>query len=93
MNHPFFDMLREQMENYFHVERTGCTWYGFGKPVYVPAHRRPLGEIFTPLLEAGFALEKLVEPLPTDDFRRAEPKDYERLLRQPGFLCIRARKG
>ena len=31
-----------------------------------------------------------LEPLPTDEFRRAEPAEYARLLRTPNFLCIRA---
>ena len=43
--------------------------------------------------EAGFALERLVEPLPTEEFRQADPEDYEKLSRQPGFLCVRARRG
>jgi hypothetical protein len=30
---------------------------------------------------------------PTGDFREAEPEDYEELIRRPGFMCVRARKG
>jgi len=43
-----------------------------------------------PLLEAGFVLERILEPIPTEQFKQADPKGYEKLSRQPGFLCIRA---
>jgi len=92
LNHPFLDYMNEKSENYFHTERTGCTWYGFGKPVFVPTFRRPLSEVFSPLIDAGFQIEKVVEPLPTEDFRREAPQDYAKVLRRPCFICIRARK-
>jgi len=37
-------------------------------------------------------LERLLEPVPTEEFRKKAPEDYEELSRRPGFLCIRARK-
>jgi hypothetical protein len=46
-----------------------------------------------PLLAAGFTLEQLLEPRPVAEFRDQNPEDYEKLMRQPGFLCFRARKG
>lgn len=91
LEHPvmkYFDHRAES--NYFEVERMTYTWNGFGPPVEVPTHRRPLGEIFNPLVEAGFYLDKVLEPLPTEDFREKAPKDYEKLTREPGFMCIRA---
>jgi hypothetical protein len=51
-----------------------------------------LGEVINPLLEAGFALERLLEPTPTDEFRAKLPEDYAELMRRPGFLCVRAVK-
>jgi hypothetical protein len=59
-------------------------------PVRVPFYRRPLGEVINPLLEAGFALERLLEPTPTDKFRAKLPEDYVELSQRPGFLCVRA---
>jgi hypothetical protein len=46
---------------------------------------------FATPVNAGFAIERLLEPLPTDEFRQLKPKSYERLLRFPEFLLIRAR--
>ena len=86
----YFD--HQEQSNYFEVDRVTYTWRGFGSPVEVPSYRRPLAEIINPLIETGFMLEKVLEPLPTDEFKINAPKDYEELMRQPGFMCIRAVK-
>lgn len=79
--------------NYFEVELVEYEWRGFGEAVHVPSYRRPLGEVINPLVRAGFLLERILEPLPTEEFREKLPEEYEELNRQPGFLCIRAVKG
>ena len=97
--HPLGDylyMARHELTagNYFDVELFEVIWRGFGKPYpAVRAFRRSLSDEINPLLRCGFILDTLLEPRPTEAFRRAEPQDYERLLNQPGFLCVRARKG
>ncbi|HEU4326442.1 MAG TPA: hypothetical protein VFS21_25095 [Roseiflexaceae bacterium] len=58
----------------------------------MPTFRRPLSAAINPLLEAGFALDRLLEPQPTEAFRQADPARYARLLLRPTFLCVRARK-
>lgn len=92
--HPVGEYLywktRGQTGSYFATERVGCDWHGFGKSVYMPSFRRPLGELFNPLIESGFRLDRILEPLPTDEFRRADPRHYEELQREPAFICIRA---
>jgi hypothetical protein len=45
-----------------------------------------------PVIEAGVRLDRLFEPIPMDGLREKEPEDYEKLLKQPGFMCIRAVK-
>src|SRR5262245_31966134 len=79
--------------NYFEIEPVHYEWRGFGTPIRMPSYRRPLQEMLRPLLAAGFALEQLLEPRPVPQFREQEPGDYEKLMRQPGFICFRARKG
>lgn len=44
------------------------------------------------VIEAGVRLGKLLEPVHTDGLREKEPEDYEKLLKQPGVMCIRAVK-
>jgi SAM-dependent methyltransferase len=94
--HPFGDYLffkeRRKARNYFNTELAGCTWHGFGISVYVPGYRRPLNALLNPLIEAGFILDRIVEPLPTAEFKKADPRNYRKLMRMPGFICIRARK-
>jgi hypothetical protein len=94
MEHPYvkYDDHRET-SNYFEVELVEYEWRGFGAPVRVPSYRRPLSAVINPLVEAGFVLERILEPTPTEEFRRHAPEDYEELSRSPGFMCVRARKG
>ena len=93
VGHPFADcFLRDGAGRYFETEFVEYDWTGFGGCVRVPSYRRPLGEVIAPLLEAGFLLERLLEPTPTEEFKASDPQEYEELSRRPGFLCVRARK-
>lgn len=76
--------------NYFETEQVEIVWNGFGRRVSVPSYRRPLGAMLKPILEAGFILERLVEPRPSPEFEKEDPADYRKLMRQPGFICFRA---
>jgi len=53
--------------------------------------RRPLTAITGALTDAGFVIEKLLEPLPDEFFRETKPDVFERLLKFPEFILIRAR--
>jgi ubiquinone/menaquinone biosynthesis C-methylase UbiE len=94
MEHPYvkYDDHRET-SNYFEVELVEYEWRGFGAPVRVPSYRRPLSAVVNPLVKAGFVLEWVLEPTPTEEFRRQAPEDYEGLSKSPGFMCVRARRG
>jgi SAM-dependent methyltransferase len=93
IEHPMMKYFDHQAEtNYFQVEQVSYTWRGFGSPVQVPSYRRSLGDVFNPLIEVGFFLEKVLEPLPTAAFKDNDPQDYEKLTREPGFMCVRARR-
>jgi SAM-dependent methyltransferase len=94
VEHPadvFYD--HHPQGSYFEVERVELEWRGFGPDVRVPSYRRPLMAMLDSLLGAGFTLERLLEPRPVPEFKEHDPRDYEKLMRQPGFLCIRAGKG
>ncbi len=95
VDHPFADSSihnENERVNYFQTELVEYEWTGFGTSVQVPSYRRPLSAMINPLLEAGFALDRLLEPIPTEKFRQQAPQDYEELSRRPGFLCVRAVK-
>jgi SAM-dependent methyltransferase len=94
MEHPYGKFyIHRETGNYFDVELVEYTWRGFGKPVIVPSYRRPLSGVINPLLKAGFTLDQILEPLPTQEFRLVDPDDYAELTRSPGFMCVRAIKG
>ncbi len=93
MEHPYMKYATHHLiSNYFKVERVEYIWRGFGKPVRVPSFRRPLSAVINPLLKAGFILDQILEPLPTQEFQEQDPEEYEELLRSPGFMCVRALK-
>lgn len=89
--HPAFDAEYYATNKYFSVEYVECEWTGFGTKVVMPSYRRSLQEFLTPILDAGLVLERIVEPLPTNDFKQADSARYEALMHRPGFLCVRAR--
>ena len=92
MEHPRANFLLGKTTNYFDLELFSQVWRGFGQPVIVTAYRRPLSEVLNTLIDAGFVLDRLLEPRPTEQFREADPEDYEELLVSPGFMCARAVK-
>jgi SAM-dependent methyltransferase len=92
VSHPFSDFTYFKSENYFRTEFVGSEWRGFGERVYMPSFRHSLSETVNPVIDAGFVIERILEPKPTEEFRKADPEEYEELMRQPVFLCIRSRK-
>ena len=88
-HHPMSDAVRLEPRRYLDVEAVDDYWKWVGTIQY---YRRPLSAIIEALVTAGFAIERLLEPLPTDAFRELKPKSYERLLRYPEFLFVRARR-
>lgn len=87
-HHPAAEAIRLDTPRYLDVEMVEDYWKWVGAIRY---YRRPLGAIVEALTTAGLAVEQLREPLPVDEFRKLKPDAYERLLRRPEFLLIRAR--
>jgi hypothetical protein len=55
----------------------------------VPYYRRPLQEILNTTLKY-FSIEEVIEPQPTTNFRMQSRDSYERLMKTPQFLIIKA---
>jgi SAM-dependent methyltransferase len=87
-HHPADEAARLDVPDYFAVEEYEDDWQWLGTVRY---WRRPLTATVEALADAGFAVERLVEPLPTEAFRAAKPDAYARLRKRPGFLLVRAR--
>lgn len=95
VEHPTFKFVEQVYEgegNYFETTLGGMEWTGFGERVWMPSYRRPLGAMVDGILGSGFAFAGMLEPRPDERFRDADPEDYEKLSRMPGFLCFVGRK-
>lgn len=57
----------------------------------VKKYHRTFSTIINTLINAGFVIEKMIEPLPTAEILDRYP-DYRDLLHKPDFLLIKARK-
>ena len=92
VHHPFMDFAHFHRENYFLTEIIEDEWETNTGKVKVQFYRRPLSQIISPVIEAGFIIEKLMEPMPTERFKELHPQVYDMLTKKPQFLFIRARK-
>lgn len=92
VHHPFGDFLIFRREDYFLTELLEDEWDTDRGKVKVHFYRRPLGRMIAPVIENGFDIERLVEPMPTERFKAELPEAYERLTKRPQFLFVRARK-
>jgi len=87
-HHPFNDWQYFKTEDYFAVDLLEDEWE-IGK---IKFYRRPLAAISRDLEMAGFDIEQILEPQPTEDFKRINPQTYEKHMKQPLFLVVRAKK-
>ncbi|MEO8845607.1 MAG: methyltransferase domain-containing protein [Kofleriaceae bacterium] len=55
-------------------------------------YQRSLRDITEPLTKAGFAIERIDEPTPSEALRQKDPKGFERLTKLPAFIFVRAHK-
>ncbi|BCL39342.1 class I SAM-dependent methyltransferase [Nostoc sp. MS1] len=92
IHHPWMEITLLG-NNYFETELVEDNWKRRnGEYVKMRYFRRPLSQTLSSLAQAGFEIEQLVEPQPTEECQMKYPAIYEQLSLQPWFLCIRARK-
>ena len=92
VHHPFMDFTAFKKENYFLNELINDEWQTNNGTVKVQFYRRPLNAIIASVIDAGFTIEKLLEPMPVKQLKTKHPNIYDRLARKPQFLFIRAKK-
>lgn len=93
--HPTSKFHLGKMTDYFEREAIESVWGGWGEPKpTVTAYRRPLQLMLNPLLENGFALERILEPQPVPSFQQVhpDPQRYHELMTYPAFIAFRARR-
>jgi SAM-dependent methyltransferase len=92
IHHPLMEFIYFQRENYMEIELLEDEWTMGEEKIKVQFYRRPLNKMLQPLIDNGFCIEKILEPEPAKEFKEKLPEAYERLLKRPNFMLIKARK-
>ncbi len=89
VHHPFSETsLISEEANYYSTELIFDKWNKEGEIYEVPYYRRPLQSIINNTSK-HFTIEKLVEPIPTQEFKAQQPERFEQLLNNPGFIIVK----
>lgn len=91
VHHPFMDLKLSEKKDYFSTELIVDTWKRQGKLIKVPFFRRSLQTILNDTLKY-FYVDKILEPQPTYELKVKEAEAYEKLMKNPHFLIIKAEK-
>lgn len=89
--HPTIDWLRKG-GSYFDSVLETDTWHFSTGDMQVRFWREPLSRLCAAATGAGFVIDRLIEPRPTESMRELYPNDYDTLNREPGFLILDLRK-
>jgi hypothetical protein len=87
-HHPFSDVELSSIGDYFATELIEDEW-DVGK---VQFYRRPLSKMTQDLFYSGFVIEEISEPQPIKPPENVIFKSYERNMKTPMRLLVRARK-
>lgn len=82
--------LYANISNYSVDGERDTTWFVNG----VKKYHRTFSTVVNTLIDVGFVVERLVEPIPTPEQLRDRPEyaEHADLLHKPDFLIVRARK-
>ena len=86
--HPTTDWIRKG-GSYFEVRQEQDNWVRDGVTYPVTFWREPLTTLCAAIAEAGFLIERLVEPLPVASMRECDPEEWDVLHERPGFIVLR----
>ena len=89
--HPVMDWLRKG-GSYFQATLETDIWRTPSGDQPVRFWREPLSALCTAATDAGFVIQKLIEPVPAETMRERYPEDYKKLSEEPGFLILRLLK-
>lgn len=90
-HHPAARYAASPTNDYRAIEMITEEWVKDGRPYEVRWFRRPLAAIVDPITDAGFVIERIVEPIPRPEMRNSHPDVWEKLMKEPWFLAISAR--
>ena len=92
VHHPLWEFIIFNQKNYMSTELLEDEWTMDKEKIKVNFYRRPLMELLQPLIDNGFFIKNLLEPVPTKEFKEKFPEIYERVSNRPTFLIIKGQK-
>jgi SAM-dependent methyltransferase len=92
LEHPFSPPLVSERGGYFDTELVSDTWIKADVEVTQRFWRRPLSHVVDAFAEAGFVIEKIAEPQPSDEARQHYPEELGPVVGVPTFIVYRLRK-
>lgn len=90
-HHPTMDWELHSPDDYFAVEQVTETWEKGTGAYEVTFWRRPLTAMTAAIAAGGFVIQQLVEPRPSPELRKRDPRAYELISTRPRFLFFRLR--
>lgn len=88
-HHPAMDWQLHSPEDYFAVKQVTEAWTKDGTSFDVTFWRRPLTAMTSAISEAGFVIDRLIEPEPAAELARRDPQNDEKIRTSPRFLFFR----
>lgn len=88
LDHPFAGM-NQQRGGYFDTELICQTWRKADVQVTQRFWRRPLAAVLGAFADAGFKVDRVVEPQPSAEALRRFPDDLRRIVGVPSFIVYR----
>jgi SAM-dependent methyltransferase len=88
--HPTADWLRHGGD-YFEARVVEEVWTGVPSTWHMRFWIAPLEQTFAEITDAGFVVERLVEPRPVPAAEALDAERYARFSTRPGFLAVRLR--
>lgn len=93
VQHPMSDFKVSKTGVYYGTELVEYIWKGMPSgPVNVPYYRRSFATMINDFIQAGFIIKKVVEPEPVEMLKGINQAVYQKLLKEPAFICFHLTK-
>jgi len=89
LDHPFGPPLPTQQGNYFDTELVSDTWHKGDVEVVQHFWRRPLAAALDAFADAGFVVDRIVEPQPSEEALHRFPDELAAVDGVPCFIVYR----
>jgi SAM-dependent methyltransferase len=91
LDHPFAPHLSSQHGGYFDTELVAETWRKADVEVTQASWRRPLSAVADAFADAGFVIDRIAEPRPSQEALERYPSELAGLAGIPSFIVYRLR--